>query len=316
MTLCDDLEEQQTKSIEAHQPLVETLLGTLTRVASQQQLSEAWNRVAKHFDILFTNQNSIGQLKQTILELAVTGKLVPQDPNDEDVQELLRRSDRRRREVAESDRRADANPQSILSADDRWEIPPAWAWRGLADLVLFVDYRGKTPTKQLNGVRLLTAKNVRRGQIDLYPEEYISEADYVNWMTRGFPKEGDVLFTTEAPMGNAAVVNLSERFALAQRVICFQRYGSIESAFLVLQLLSRQFQFILDKNGTGMTAKGIKASKLKQLPVAIPPLAEQQRIVAKVDELMDLCDALKTRIAEAQTTQIHIADAIVEEAVA
>ena len=84
---------------------------------------------------------------------------------------------------------------------------------------------------------------------------------------------GDILFTTEAPMGNAAVVELTERFALAQRVICFQSYGAIDPAFLVLQILSEQFQFILDKNGTGVTAKGIKASKLKQLPITIPPLA-------------------------------------------
>ena len=71
----------------------------------------------------------------------------------------------------------------------------------------------------------------------------------------------------------------------------------------------------MDKNGTGMTAKGIKASKLKQLPVAVPPLAEQRRIVGKVDELMALCDALKACVADAHTTQIHLADAIVEQAV-
>lgn len=235
----------------------------------------------------------IKKLRALILELAVRGKLVPQDHNDEPASVLLTKNDRRRREVSVSDRRADADPQSILSAEDRWEIPEPWTWRGLADLALFVDYRGKTPAKQSSGVRLITAKNVRAGQLDLSPEEFISEEDYADWMTRGLPKLGDVLFTTEAPMGNAAVIDLDGRFALAQRVICFQGYGGIEPAFLVLQILSGQFQFILDKNGTGMTAKGIKSSKLKQLPVAIPPLAEQHRIVAKVAELMALCDQLE-----------------------
>ncbi|MEY4570541.1 MAG: hypothetical protein RLZZ398_1980 [Verrucomicrobiota bacterium] len=158
-----------------------------------------------------------------------------------------------------------------------------------------MDYRGKTPTKLDEGVRLITAKNVRKGAINLSPEEFLSEKDYHAWMTRGFPKVGDVLFTTEAPMGNAAVVQLDGRFALAQRVICFQSYGAIESLFLVLLILTTQFQFILDKNGTGVTAKGIKASKLKQLPIAVPPLAEQKRIVAKVDELMALCDRLEAQ---------------------
>jgi len=316
MVLCDELEEQQTRSIEAHQTLVETLLGTLTRAASPQELSEAWARIANHFDTLFTTEHSIDQLKQTTLQLAVMGKLVPQDPNDEDVRVLLTRNDQRRCEVAQTDRRADPDQQPILSVDDRWEIPGTWTWRGLGDLVLFVDYRGKTPAKQSSGIRLLTAKNVRKAQIDLSPEEFLSERDYTEWMTRGLPKAGDVLFTTEAPMGNAAVVDLNERFALAQRVICFQGYGALDPAFLVLQISSSQFQSILDRNGTGMTAKGIKASKLKQLPVAIPPLAEQHRIVAKVDELMALCDALKVRINEARTTQVYLADAIVAQVVA
>ncbi len=316
MALCDQLEKQQTHSLEAHQTLVETLLGTLTRVASQQELTEAWTRIANHFDTLFTTEHSVDQLKQTILQLAVMGKLVPQDPNDEEVLHLLTRNDERRREIAASDRRSDADSQPILSADDRWEIPETWSWRGLADLVLFVDYRGKTPAKLSSGIRLLTAKNVRKGQIDLSPEEFLSETDYSDWMTRGLPKAGDVLFTTEAPMGNAAVVELTERFSLAQRVICFQGYGALAPAFLVIQILSGQFQSILDKNGTGMTAKGIKASKLKQLPIAIPPLTEQHRIVAKVDELMALCATLKARLNDAQATQIHLADAIVEQAVA
>lgn len=315
MAMCNQLEQQQTHSIEAHQALVTSLLGTLTRVESQQEFSAAWARIASHFDTLFTTEASIDQLKQTILQLAVMGKLVPQDPNEEDIEVLLTRNDLSRREVSESDKRADVEPQKILSMDDCWEIPASWNWRGLADLVLFVDYRGKTPAKQSSGIRLLTAKNVRRGQIDLTPEEFLTEQEYKAWMTRGLPKVGDVLFTTEAPMGNAAVVELTEQFALAQRVICFQSYGALDPSFLVMQILSSQFQHILDKNGTGMTAKGIKASKLKQLPIAIPPFAEQHRIVAKVDELMALCGTLKARLADSKATQIHLADAIVEQAV-
>ncbi len=99
-------------------------------------------------------------------------------------------------------------------------------------------------------------------------------------------------------MGNAAVIELSERFALAQRVICFQSYGAVEPAFLVMQILSDGFQLILDKNSTGVTAKGIKASKLKRLPIVVAPLAEQRRIVAKVDELMALVDQLEAQQRE------------------
>ena len=165
MALCNRLEQQQTYGIEAHQALIDALLGTLTSAASTQELTEAWARIASHFDTLFTTEHSIDQLKQTILQLAVMGILVPQDPNHDDVQGPLARSDRRRRDVAESDNRADVDLQPILSAEDRWEVPETWTWRGLADLVLFVDYRGKTPTKQSDGIRLLTAKTSGRDRL-------------------------------------------------------------------------------------------------------------------------------------------------------
>lgn len=261
------------------------------------------------FELFAEAPNAVAKMRELILDLAVQGGLFQREPSDENVQCLLASNDETRRAIAKYDRRADADNQPLLSAEDRLGIADTWEWRALADLVLFVDYRGKTPTKLSNGIRLLTAKNVRRGELVLSPEEFLSEEDYDTWMTRGLPKTGDVLFTTEAPMGNAAVVNLSERFALAQRVICFQSYGAIDSSFLVLQILSTPFQRLLDKHGTGVTAKGIKASKLRQLPIAVPPLAEQKRIVAKVDELMALCDRLEAQQKERETRHTALVQA-------
>ena len=117
-------------------------------------------------------------------------------------------------------------------------------------------------------------------------------------MTRGLPQKGNVLFTTEAPIGNAAVIELRSSFALAQRVICLRPYGDVQSRFLALQLLSDPFSSISSAAATGLTAKGIKSSKLKRLPIAVPPRSEQHRIVAKVDELMALCDRLEAAQAE------------------
>lgn len=304
MALCDQLEAQQQEREMRHVALARA---SLARFADAPTLD--------NLQFLFHPSYAISpaDLRRFILTIAVQGKLVPQDSHDEAVTASLARSDERRRATAAHDRRADEQKLPLLSVDDRWPIVETWSWRALADLVLFVDYRGRTPTKQPSGVRLLTAKNVRKGQINLSPEEFLSEADYDDWMTRGFPRAGDVLFTTEAPMGNAAVVELTERFALAQRVICFQSFGALDPEFLVLQILSDQFQLILDRNGTGMTAKGIKASKLKQLPIAVPPLAEQRRIATKVRQLMGLVDELTVQIEASQTTAIHLLSALVAE---
>ncbi len=315
MNLCDELEREHAGSIETHEALVEALLGRLSCAESAEMAAEWWTRIASHFETLFTTERSIDQLEQAIMDLAVGGLLVAQDPNDEEVPGALEKSDRRRRVVAEFDRRAEVGQQRMLGGEDQWEVPETWVWRGLGDLALFIDYRGKTPTKRSEGVRLLTAKNVRKGRVDPAPEQFVSEEDYTAWMTRGFPKAGDVLFTTEAPLGNAAVVYLKGRFALAQRIICLQGYGAVDPSFLVLQILSAGFQAILDKHATGMTAKGIKASKLRRLPVAVPPVAEQRRIVSAVEELKGVCGALKSRLAKARATQVELADAIVEKVV-
>lgn len=262
-----------------------------------------------HFNRISDAPDAIPRLRRFILDLAVRGKLLQQDPNDEPIGKHLALCDLTRKAIAKGDRRADAEPQTLLAAENRWSVPPSWEWRALADLVLFIDYRGQTPNKVEQGVRLITAKNVKKGFINLMPEEFLSESNYGTWMTRGFPRVGDVLFTTEAPMGNAAVVRLPERFALAQRVICFRSYDVIAPDFLVLQLLADSFQAILDKTATGLTAKGVKAAKLKRLPVALPPLAEQHRIVAKVGELMTLCDLLEAEQRECETRRDRLAAA-------
>ena len=242
------------------------------------------------------------------------GKLVLQDPNDEPASSQLALNDHARKATAQKDRRADSSLQQLLVPEEKWEVPSSWEWRAVADIVLFIDYRGKTPSKVGQGIRLITAKNVRKGFISFLPEEFLSESNYREWMTRGIPQEGDVLFTTEAPMGNAAVVRLKERFALAQRVINFRPYGALDPDFLVLQLLAEPFQSILDKTATGLTAKGIKAAKLKRLPIAIPPLPEQHRIVARVDELMALCDQLEARLTTTEADSRRLLEAVLHEA--
>jgi type I restriction enzyme, S subunit len=110
-------------------------------------------------------------------------------------------------------------------------------------------------------------------------------------------------------MGNAAVVRLTEDFALAQRVINLRPYGTIDPDFLVVQLTAAPFQKILENTATGLTAKGIKAAKLKRLPIAVPPIAEQRRIVAKVHALVEVCDELETVLASAQTRRSRLLEA-------
>ncbi|WP_435235523.1 restriction endonuclease subunit S [Psychromonas sp. PT13] len=235
----------------------------------------------------------IKKLRELILELAVRGMLVAQDPSDEPASALLEKNFTEQERLILDENLKTKASKKILESDEYLVSPRSWGKIKLGNLAKFIDYRGKTPKKLDSGVRLITAKNVKFGFISLQPEEFISQDEYSVWMTRGFPQIGDILFTPEAPLGNVAQVELKERFALAQRAICFQLHLPDISNFLRLFLMSPNFQKLLKEKATGTTAKGIKASVLKELLIYLPPQKEQHRIVAKVDELMALCDQLE-----------------------
>ncbi|MFE5788472.1 restriction endonuclease subunit S [Rhodococcus erythropolis] len=137
-----------------------------------------------------------------------------------------------------------------------------------------IDYRGKSPVKTSFGVPLVTAKIIKDGRI-LPAEEFIAERDYSEWMRRGLPIVGDVLFTSEAPLGSVAQI-VNERVALAQRVILLRaKHGIFDNTFLMHALRSVRVRDRIDRRSTGSTVRGIRQSELRKVLLPIPPLAEQ-----------------------------------------
>lgn len=240
----------------------------------------------------------VKKLRELILDLAVRGELLEQDRNEEPASLLLKKIFSERDRLIKKEELRTKATEEIESSEEYIAIPYGWEYCRLGNLAKFIDYRGKTPKKIESGVPLITAKNVRFGFISREPYEFISEEEYITWMTRGFPRIGDVLFTTEAPLGNVAIVDIEEIFALAQRVICFQLHEPKIAPYLRVLMMSQAFQNQLTDKATGMTATGIKSAKLKEIPVPIPPMQEQHRIAAKVNELMSLCDQLEQQQIE------------------
>lgn len=160
-----------------------------------------------------------------------------------------------------------------------------WKTSELGKLVRFIDYRGKTPPKREKGIRLITAKNVKMNRIQRGPEEFIDASVYDGWMTRGKPRKGDVLFTTEAPLGNVAQLDTVEKVVIGQRLITMQPDEHIlDRTFLKYALMSRPVQEEIFKRGTGATVVGIKASLLKRVPIAYPTNIFAQRVLAQAME--------------------------------
>jgi type I restriction enzyme S subunit len=164
-----------------------------------------------------------------------------------------------------------------------------WVDSTIGGEIRFIDYRGKTPIKTTSGIRLITAKNVKMGYLQKAPMEFIAEDGYASWMTRGIPRKGDVLFTTEAPLANVAQLDTNEKVAFAQRVIIMQPdRARLDSTFLKYLLLSNPVQESIRIHGTGATVQGIKASLLRLIEISFPEsLRQQESIVRNLDALVD-----------------------------
>ena len=155
----------------------------------------------------------------------------------------------------------------------------------------FIDYRGKTPTKTTFGIPLITAKIVKEGRL-LEPNEFIAESEYQGWMSRGFPEINDVVLTTEAPLGEVALIK-NKNVALAQRIITIQTKKDIcNSIFLKYYLQSNEGQGRLQAGASGSTVEGIKASVLKKIGIRLPILPEQIAIASILSSLDDKIDLL------------------------
>ena len=181
-----------------------------------------------------------------------------------------------------------------------------WTFAPLESCVeALIDYRGKTPEKTDSGIPLITAKIIKRGRIEK-ATEFIAEDNYASWMRRGIPKEGDIVLTVEAPLGEVAQLG-SEKIALAQRVVTLRgKEGVLDNTYLLYLLQTEEMLDQLKARATGTTVLGIKQSELRKVPLSLPPIA-QQRSAASILKTLD--DRL-TLLRETNATLETIAQAL------
>lgn len=316
MALCDRLEAARRERESRRDQLAASTHHHLNNGADTEALRFHAQFFIGHLPRLTAHPDEVKQLRQTILNLAVSGMLVPQDPKDGSSTALLSTLQKIRAEASDRTKNStinDSDPKLVQHLPRN--LPAGWIACPLEKLFRFIDYRGRTPMRTGRGVRLITAKNVRRGFVADDPVEFIDERAYKAWMTRGLPQNGDLLFVTEgATMGFVGSLEFQFVFALAQRTIDLQPYLRACSRFFLFALMSPMFQEAVLTNSTGTAVKGIKAARLKRIRVPLPPLAEQHRIVAKVDELMALCDQLESRLVTAQIEAARLLESVLHRA--
>jgi len=325
MALCDQLEQQQSSSLNAHQTLVQTLLGALTTVSEREGFTAAWSRIAAHFDTLFTTENSIDQLKQTILQLAVMGKLVPQDPNDEPASLLLEKIVQEKSKLIKAGKikKQKALPE-IGENEKPFDFPVGWEWCKLDDVSLHSEAGWSprcepTPREGLKwGVLKVSAVTWGKfnpnenkelpSDLDPRPEYEVKANDFL--ISRANTAQL-VAKAVIVPADVPACLMMSDkiiRFVFSESV-----FGDYISLFNNAEVARNYYARVA--GGTSSSMKNVSREQIRNLVLSLPPLAEQHRIVTKVNELMTLCDTLKARLNSAQTTQLQLADSLAEQAV-
>jgi len=268
------------------------------------EFNQHWEFIAEHFDLLFQSPEHVAPLRQSILELAVRGKLTRREAGDESAKELLKRiRDEKERLVSEGTISNSETYSSVKESEIPFPLPDGWEWARLEEVCsLVVDIAHQMPKSVDNGVKFISAKDLLDdGTINFERNiKLISEEDFENLAKRVLPQRGDIIYSRiGARLGKARVVKTYEKFMVSYSC-CIVRPFLFDVEYLNFYLDSG---IVLDQaqvhtKSIGVPDLGMK--KIKSFLIAVPPLQEQQRIVTRANELKSLCDALEARLQSAE----------------
>ncbi len=318
MALCDQLEAQHSNADEAHEKLVNHLLGTLTQSQSADDFSANWQRIAAHFDTLFTTEASIDALKQTLLQLAVMGKLVPQDANDEPASELLKHIQAEKAKlVAEGKIKKDKPLTTITESEKPYILAQGWQWLKLEEIAQVGT--GATPLRTKLEyftpaiVNWVTSGETSNSHI-FKTEQHVSPLALIETNLTVYPKGSLIIAMYGQGKTRGQITELMIEACTNQACAAIRLYISDEFHRKYIKLFFEKIYDEIRELSAGGAQPNLNLSKVKETLIPLPPLSEQHRIVAQVDALMALCDQLKTRIQQANQQQQTIADVLVAQA--
>ena len=315
MRLCDALEAKGQMEAAQHAQLVSTLLGALTASTTPEELADNWQRVAQHFDLLLDRPEAIDALEQTLLQLAVRGLLVPQDPTDEPASALLQRIRAEKdRLIATGQIKRDKPLPPITDEEKPFELPVGWEWVRVGQVAGRVQYGVTASADHTQGA----PKFVRITDI---------QNDQVNWdtvpgmqgVTQDFSdhylESGDLLIArTGGTIGKSFLVSsVPVNAVFASYLIRISPAPSTNPSYLKIFASSGHYWQQLYAKSMGTGQPNVNGTALSELTLPLPPLAEQSRIVTRVTALRRLCSDLRQRLAEREAVQSRLAEALVQE---
>ncbi|HBS54823.1 MAG TPA: type I restriction endonuclease subunit R [Stenotrophomonas sp.] len=300
IALCDQLEQQQKDRRKLQNALRQSNLQALTSAQSPHELQTSWQRLQANFGRLFGEPEDLRDFKGLVLDLAVNGRLLSPGSTPVAASGLLDQIAEARlawAKTAEGQEKKEAvamlnklRTQQVAVPSD--PLPEHWCWAPLLRISQsIVDCHNKTAPYVSEGIHLVRTSDIRDGKMDLTRTRKISEDTYAYWARRMPPRSGDIFFTREAPMGEAAIVPDGERVCLGQRTMLIRLFEDLFSnRYLLYVIQSPNFQARMTEAAVGMTVKHLRVGGVEDLVIPVPPRDEQDQIVRIVDSLFGLCD--------------------------
>ena len=313
MRLCDALEAKGQLEAAQHAQLVSTLLGTLTASTTPEELAANWLRVAQHFDLLLDRPEAIDALEQTLLQLAVRGLLVPQDPTDEPASALLQKIRAEKdRLIATGQIRRDKPLPPITDEEKPFELPVGWEWVRVGQVASRVQYGVTASADHTQGVpKFVRITDIQNDQVnwDTVPGMQGATQDFSDH----FLESGDLLVArTGGTIGKSFLVSsVPVNAVFASYLIRISPTPSTDPSYLKIFASSGHYWQQLYAKSMGTSQPNVNGTALSELTLPLPPLAEQSRIVTRVTALRRLCADLRQRLAEREAVQARLAEALV-----
>ena len=309
MDECDTLEAQQDAAEQVRVRCTEAATHALQTADTPAAVRTAWHRLRDHFDALCATPDDVDALRETILQLAVQGKLTEQDPSDEPAEKLLERIQAEKQRLYEAGEirkpKTIAPPQE---SDYLFELPECWIWSRFSDVATIVSDRvDPTDFPQMPHI---SPANIEQGTGKLLPFNTIEEDGVTSSKSRFQP--GHIVYSKIRPNLKKAIIAEFEGLCSADM---YPLRSHINTVYLLQYMLSESFTQQVTDGDNRVAMPKTNQSELRRVVVPLPPLNEQQRIVATVDRLMEACDALEAQLERRQALGAELLDAVLHTAV-
>jgi type I restriction enzyme, S subunit len=313
MGLLDRLEAARRTRDSTRVAVRGSALDPLREADTQAEVGIAWSRFTRRMDELVCEPADIAPLREAVLQLAVRGRLVKQDPADEPASVLVARITAEKARLIKAGKiREQKGLSPVLAKEVPFQLPTQWEWvRCQSVFAVVTDGDHLPPPKTDAGVPFLVIGDVSGGEIDFTNSRFVATDYYADLDWSRQPSRGDLLYTVTGSFGLTLSVTTNRPFCVQRHIAILKGTSVADTKYLACALSSPVARAYATEKATGTAQKTVSLAALRAMPLPLPPLAEQQRIVARVDELMALLDRLEARLTAARAAQTAFAAAAV-----